>query len=38
LQERGIVCPAATTRREVLEDAGAVKTTRFELVRFREYG
>jgi hypothetical protein len=38
LQERGVVCLAATTRREVLEDAGAVKTTRFEFVRFREYG
>jgi CRISPR-associated protein Csx16 len=38
LQERGVVCVAATTRREVLEDAGAVKTTRFEFVRFREYG
>jgi CRISPR-associated protein Csx16 len=38
LQRRGIVCLAATTRREVLEDCGAVKTTRFEFVRFREYG
>jgi hypothetical protein len=38
LQGRGIVCLAATTRREVLEDSGAVKTTRFEFVRFREYG
>jgi CRISPR-associated protein Csx16 len=38
LQERGIVCVAATTQREVLEDAGSVKTTRFEFVRFREYG
>jgi CRISPR-associated protein Csx16 len=38
LQERGVVCLAATTRREVLEDSGTVKTTRFEFVRFREYG
>jgi CRISPR-associated protein Csx16 len=38
LQGRGITCLAATTRREVLEDAGSVKTTRFEFVRFREYG
>jgi CRISPR-associated protein Csx16 len=38
LQQRGISCLAATTRREVLEDCGAVKTTRFEFVRFREYG
>jgi CRISPR-associated protein Csx16 len=38
LQERRVVCLAATTRREVLEDAGPVKTTRFEFVRFREYG
>jgi CRISPR-associated protein Csx16 len=38
LQRRGIVCVAATTRREVIEDTGGVKTTRFEFVRFREYG
>ena len=38
LQQRGVVCLAATTRRQVLEDRGAVKTTRFEFVRFREYG
>jgi CRISPR-associated protein Csx16 len=38
LQERGIVCLAATTRREVTTAAGGVKTTRFEFVRFREYG
>jgi putative CRISPR-associated protein (TIGR02619 family) len=38
LQERGVVCLAATTRREVLDDGGGVKTTRFEFVRFREYG
>ncbi|HZU89409.1 MAG TPA: TM1812 family CRISPR-associated protein [Stellaceae bacterium] len=38
LQQCGIVCLAATTRREVLEDRGAVKTTRFAFVRFREYG
>jgi hypothetical protein len=37
LHERGVICLAATTRREVLEDSGAVKTTRFEFVRFREY-
>jgi CRISPR-associated protein Csx16 len=38
LQKKGIVCLAATTRREVLEDTGGLKTTRFEFVRFREYG
>ena len=38
LQKRGIVCLAATTRRDVLEASGGVKTTRFEFVRFREYG
>jgi CRISPR-associated protein Csx16 len=38
LQKRGIVCLAATTGRDVLEDTGGVKTTRFEFVRFREYG
>jgi CRISPR-associated protein Csx16 len=38
LQKRGIVCLAATTTREVLEDSGGVKTSRFEFVRFREYG
>jgi CRISPR-associated protein Csx16 len=38
LQQRGVVCLAATTRRELLEDYGAVKTTRFAFVRFREYG
>jgi CRISPR-associated protein Csx16 len=38
LQKRGIVCLAATTGREVLEDSGGVKTSRFEFVRFREYG
>jgi hypothetical protein len=38
LQKRGIVCLAATTGREVLEDSERVKTSRFEFVRFREYG
>jgi hypothetical protein len=38
LQRRGIVCLAATTRREVVGAAGGVKTTRFEFVCFREYG
>jgi CRISPR-associated protein Csx16 len=38
LQARGVICLAATTRREVLENAGGLKTTRFEFVRFREYG
>jgi hypothetical protein len=38
LQKRGIVCLAATTGREVLEDSEGVKTSRFEFVRFREYG
>lgn len=37
LQQRGIVCMSATTRRDVLESNGDVKTTRFEFVRFREY-
>jgi hypothetical protein len=38
LQHKGVVCLAATTRREVLEGCGAVKTTRLEFVRFRECG
>ena len=38
LQKRGIVCLAATARRDVLEVSGGLKTTRFEFVRFREYG
>jgi len=38
LQRRGIVCLAATTKRDVLEASGGLKTTRFEFVRFREYG
>lgn len=38
LQQRGVVCLVATTRRELLEDCGGIKTTRFEFVRFREYG
>jgi hypothetical protein len=37
LQRRGVRCLAATTRREVVAQAGGVKTTRFEFVRFREY-
>jgi hypothetical protein len=37
LQQRRIVCLSATTRRDVLEDDGELKTTRFEFVRFREY-
>ena len=38
LQKKGIVCLAATTKRDVLEASGGLKTTRFEFVRFREYG
>ena len=38
LQQMGIVCLAATTRREVIEQSGGAKTTRFKFVRFREYG
>jgi CRISPR-associated protein Csx16 len=38
LQQMGIVCLAATTRREVVEQSGDTKTTRFNFVRFREYG
>ncbi len=37
LQQRGIVCLSATTRRDVIEADGDIKTTRFEFVRFREY-
>jgi CRISPR-associated protein Csx16 len=37
LEGRGISCLSATTRRELIEDDGGVKTTRFEFVRFREY-
>jgi CRISPR-associated protein Csx16 len=37
LQQIGIVCIAATTRREVVEQPGGAKTTRFNFVRFREY-
>jgi CRISPR-associated protein Csx16 len=37
LQQIGIVCFAATTRREVVEQSGGTKTTRFDFVRFREY-
>jgi CRISPR-associated protein Csx16 len=38
LQQIGIVCVAATTRREVVEQTGGARTTRFNFVRFREYG
>lgn len=38
LQQMGIVCLAATTRREVVEQSGGAKTTRFDFVRLREYG
>jgi CRISPR-associated protein Csx16 len=37
LQRISIVCLAATTRREVVEQSGSTKTTRFDFVRFREY-
>ena len=37
LQQIGIVCVAATTRREVVEQTGGTRTTRFNFVRFREY-
>jgi len=38
LQQMGIVCLAATTRRDVVEQSADSKTTRFDFVRFREYG
>jgi CRISPR-associated protein Csx16 len=38
LQQIGIVCLAATTRRDVVEQSPDTKTTRFSFVRFREYG
>lgn len=38
LQRIGIVCVAATTRREMVEQSEGTKTTRFDFVRFREYG
>jgi hypothetical protein len=38
LQEQGIVPLAATTCRQVIENADRSKTTRFAFVRFREYG
>jgi CRISPR-associated protein Csx16 len=37
LQQIGIICLAATTRREVVEQTGGTRTTRFNFVRFREY-
>jgi CRISPR-associated protein Csx16 len=37
LQQMGIVCLAATTRREVVEQSGGTKATWFDFVRFREY-
>ena len=37
-RQRGIVCLAATTGGMCEEASGGVKTTRFEFVRFREYG
>jgi CRISPR-associated protein Csx16 len=37
LQQIGVVCLAATTRREVVAQAGDTKTTRFSFVQFREY-
>ena len=37
LQQIGIVCVAATTHREVVEQSEGTKTTRFNFVRFREY-
>jgi CRISPR-associated protein Csx16 len=38
LQQMGIVCVTATMRREVVEQSGGAKTTRFNFVRFCEYG
>jgi CRISPR-associated protein Csx16 len=38
LQQMGILCLAATTRREVVENGRGGKTSRFEFVRLREYG
>jgi hypothetical protein len=37
LQARGIVCVAATSRRDVRVDSSGLKTVRFEFVAFREY-
>ena len=37
LQQIGVVCVAAMTRREVVEQTGGTKTTRFDFVRFRAY-
>jgi CRISPR-associated protein Csx16 len=37
LQQMGVVCVAATTPREVVEQPAGVKTTRFNFIRFREY-
>ena len=37
LQQIGVVCVAATTRREVVEQTGGTNATRFDFVRFREY-
>lgn len=37
LQQMGIVCLAATTRREIVEQSVDTKTTRFYFVRFRRY-
>jgi CRISPR-associated protein Csx16 len=38
LQQMGVVCLAATTRRKVSLSAGNEKISYFEFVRFREYG
>lgn len=37
LQQAGIICLASTTRREIVENGGGSKTSRFQFVRFREY-
>jgi hypothetical protein len=37
LQRRGVVCLSATTKREVLDENGDTKTSRFDFVRLREY-
>ena len=37
LQERGVRCLAATTRREVVDLGGGRRETVFRFVRFREY-
>ncbi len=37
LQKAGIPCLASTTRREIVENGGGSKTSKFQFVQFREY-